>query len=254
MFNMSITRRPDTASRRRGLRRAGLVGVLAGAGVLVGAGSAFAHVTVQPESYPQGSSDGTLAFRVPNEEDNASTTSVDIFFPTADPIASVLVAPVPGWKATVKNVKLSKPIVTDDGDIANAVSEVHWTGGKIAPGQYQDFTVDFGQLPDHAGSLAFKALQTYSDGNVVRWIETQQKGAPEPDHPAPVLTLTSPQSASVNSDAAVAASSKPAPKVVTAANDSDSTARALGIAAVIVAALALIAAVLGLARTRSTRP
>jgi hypothetical protein len=35
----------------------------------------------------------------------------------------------------------------------------------------------------------FKAVQTYGDGTVVRWIEDQPKGAPEPEHPAPVLTL-----------------------------------------------------------------
>jgi periplasmic copper chaperone A len=33
--------------------------------------------------------------------------------------------------------------------------------------------------------IVFKALQTYSDGDVVRWIEEPVAGEPEPDHPAP---------------------------------------------------------------------
>ena len=35
--------------------------------------------------------------------------------------------------------------------------------------------------------MVFKALQTYSDGNVVRWIEEPVDGGEEPEHPAPVL-------------------------------------------------------------------
>jgi hypothetical protein len=38
--------------------------------------------------------------------------------------------------------------------------------------------------------LQFKASQTYSDGEVVQWIEPTVKGGAEPAHPAPVLTLT----------------------------------------------------------------
>jgi hypothetical protein len=35
----------------------------------------------------------------------------------------------------------------------------------------------------------FKAVQTYSDGTVVSWIEPVVKGTPAPEHPAPVLRL-----------------------------------------------------------------
>ena len=47
-----------------------------------------------------------------------------------------------------------------------------------------------GPLPTSAKQLAFPTLQTYSDGDVVRWIQTTAKGAPEPDFPVPTLTLT----------------------------------------------------------------
>ena len=78
---------------------------------------------------------------------------------------------------------------TDDGTITDAVSEITWTGGKIAAGHYEDFDVAFGQLPEDTGQLVFKTLQTYSDGTIARWIEEPQ-GGEEPENPAPVLKLT----------------------------------------------------------------
>ena len=45
-------------------------------------------------------------------------------------------------------------------------------------------------LPDGVAQLAFKAIQTYSNGDIVRWIDLPQAGQPAPEHPAPVLALT----------------------------------------------------------------
>ena len=90
----------------------------------------------------------------------------------------------------MQTVTLAKPVVTDDGSFSAAVSEVTWRGGQILPGQYQDFSVSADPLPAGVGQLAFKAIQTYSNGDVVRWIDLPQPGQPAPEHPAPVLTLT----------------------------------------------------------------
>ena len=101
------------------------------------AGPALAHITVTPDSVPAGSTD-VLTFHVPNEEAHADTVKVDVQIPTNHPIAQFLVQPVPGWTFTVKNVRLAKPIVTDDGSFSQAVSEVIWSGGRISPGQFQE--------------------------------------------------------------------------------------------------------------------
>ena len=103
-------------------------------------------------------------------------------------IACVL---VPGWNVKVKTTKLAKPITTDEGDkLTEQVSQMTWSGGKIAPGEFLDFPVSL-QMPDKAGTaLTFKAIQTYSDGTVVRWIEPIVKGTPAPEHPTPILKLT----------------------------------------------------------------
>jgi uncharacterized protein YcnI len=249
------------------LRRTGTVAALATAGLLTAAPLAFAHVTVHPESYAKGATDGLLSFRVPNEEDTASTTKVQVFLPTDHPVVGVLVTPQAGWTARATTIKLKKPIKTDDGTITDAVSEITWTGGRIRHGEFQDFEVAFGQLPDDTDQLSFKTLQTYSDGKVVRWIEEPQKGAAEPESPAPVLTLTAKGTAEDTSSAGTetgasgsdsssssTSSASSAAKESTASDKSgDSTARALGTTGLIVGVLGLIAAGFAVVRGRSPR-
>ncbi|MPY61589.1 YcnI family copper-binding membrane protein [Streptomyces spongiae] len=229
------------------LRRVGAVAALSAATVLTAAGAASAHVTVHPESYAKGATDGVLAFRVPNEEDTADTTKVQVFLPTDHPVLGVLVHPQDGWTPKVTTTKLKTPVKTDDGTITEAVSEITWTGGKIGAGQYEDFDVAFGQLPDDTGRLTFKALQTYSDGKIVRWIEAAQSGGEEPEDPAPTLELTA-----KGAEGAEGAKSATAASDTSEASDaSDSTARGLGAAGLGVGVLGLAAAVFAIVRTRS---
>src|SRR5262249_14241925 len=106
------------------------------------------------------------------------------------PIAFVATRAIPGWSATVEKTKLDKPIKTEDGEINEAVSKITWTGSKISPGSFEDFDVSMGPLPTDTDELVFKAVQTYDNGEVGRWIDTAPDGAAEPEHPAPVLKLT----------------------------------------------------------------
>ena len=202
------------------------------ASALFGATTAWAHVTVHPASVPAGSSDVELTFRCPNERDDANTVMLQVFFPANLPLLTVDVLPVPGWTSTVQTQNLSKPIDTDDGPISQIVSEVTWkaTAGGIGQGQYEDFDVGVGAVPDRAAQLAFKALQTYSSGEIVRWIEVPVAGQPAPGTPAPILTLT-PASSSTSSTTPAAASA-----VATAGH---SGTDAVGVAALVVASLSL---------------
>ncbi|MEU9155135.1 YcnI family protein [Streptomyces sp. NPDC048417] len=239
------------SAARLTLRRAVTVTALTAAAVLAAAGVASAHVTVHPESYAKGATDGVLTFRVPNEEDTASTTKVQVFLPTDHPVLGVLVSPRDGWTAKVTNTKLKTPVKTDDGTITDAVSEITWTGGKIGAGQFEDFDVAFGQLPEDADQLAFKTLQTYSDGKVVRWIEEAESGGEEPENPAPMLKLTAGDDATASTAPATESSAK---ATTTASADAgDSTARGLGIAGLIVGVLGLAAATFAFGRTRGAR-
>jgi uncharacterized protein len=226
----------------RAVRRAAVVGAATAAALCLLAFPALAHITVTPDSAPAGAA-AVLTFHVPNEEAHAVTTKLDIQVPTGHPIAQFLVQPVPGWNISVRTVTLAKPLVTDDGQFSQAVAEVIWSGGRIAPGQFQDFTVSADPLPGGVGQLAFKAVQTYSNGDAVRWIDLPQAGQPAPDHPAPVLTLTT---------AAAHVSTTTATTATGGGSGQDGTARALAAAGLAAGVLALAVAVLSRRRDRST--
>ena len=227
----------------RGLLRVAVAIPAASAAVLLLAVPALAHITITPDSAQAGSA-AVLTFHVPNEEATADTTGLDMKIPTDHPIVNLLVKPIPGWTVSVKAITLAKPVVTDDGKFTQAVSEVIWSGGKIAPGQFQDFSVSADPLPTGVSELAFKALQTYSNGDVVRWIDLPASGQPEPGHPAPVLIVTR----ATHTARTTAIADGPA----SPGTGSDGTARALAVAGLAVGLLGLAAAAAGLRRRRAS--
>jgi uncharacterized protein YcnI len=229
--------------------------VAAGAVVLVGAvvvpsAVAFAHVTVSAPGATRGGGDQEITFRVPVEKD-VDTVGLTVAFPTATPIADVLVEPVAGWNHVETSVHLTTPIVTDDGSITEAVSQITWTaqrGHGLAPGEFGAFTVIAGQLPDTA-SLTFKAIQRYADGSQVDWTQTEAPGSTaDLDHPAPVLTLAQGNEAGASTTAKAAVA-----ETVHSGGHSTRATWALGLS---VAALliAVCAALFGLRARAPRRP
>ncbi|MEU7020699.1 YcnI family protein [Streptomyces sp. NPDC046203] len=174
------------------LSRIAVAGGIAASAVLLLSGTAFAHVSVQPQGEAAQGGYATVNLKVPNERDNASTIKIELSFPADHPLASVMPQPVPGWKVDVTRSKLAKPLEMHGEKINEAVSKVTWTadGSKIGPGQFQQFPISLGRLPEDTDRLVLKALQTYDNKEVVRWIEEPQDGAAEPDNPAPVLKLS----------------------------------------------------------------
>jgi uncharacterized protein len=217
--------------------------------------AAQAHVTLQPKTAPAG---GYVVedVRVPNETADAVTTRVVVQFP--DGFAEASYQTVPGWSAKVLKEKLATPVKTDDGEVTEGVKTITWTAKSkadgIAPGQFQDFPLSV-QIPGKAGdTLTFKALQTYSDGTVARWI-----GAPDADKPAPQVQVTAavdthaaPAPAgsagtATTEDTAAPASATPA-AAATTSDDGDS--KTLAIVALVVGAAGLLAGGAGLASAR----
>jgi uncharacterized protein len=202
------------------------------------AAPASAHVTVQPKTAVAG--EYTVQnVRVPNETDDADTVKVAVRFPAG--FASVSYAAVPGWTVKVEKQKLAVPVKTDDGEITEGVSQVIWTGhgstGRIRPGQFQDFPLSV-RIPGKAGdTLTFKAVQTYDDGEIVRWI-----GTPDADEPAPTVKVVA---------AAGDASAAPAaPAAATADDDDDDGGDGLAIGALVVALLGVALGAGGLLAAR----
>lgn len=133
-----------------------------------------------------------LTFRVPTESDTASTTGLKVQFPANQPLAFASVKPKAGWTYTATKAKLATPVKTDDGEVTGYTSVIEWKADSpasaIKPGEFDEFQVSAGPLPK-VDAMIFKAIQTYSDGKVVSWIEEPAAGAAEPDHPAPTLKL-----------------------------------------------------------------
>ncbi len=226
-----------------------LLGVVALVGLW--GGVATAHVTVSPSSLPQGTSDAILTFRVPNESTTASVVGLRIQFPVSHPIVVLNPEAGSGWVVDVHSTVLSKPITTDDGTFTSTVSEIDWSGGSIPVGQFGEFNVLAQGLPTGTNALTFKAVQLYSDGTTVNWIQVPTKAAPDPQHPAPTLVLTAPGKGSSGS-AAGAATSTPA-ATTSAAGQSSGFDNGLAVAALILAGLAIAVALLAvwLGRPRS---
>jgi uncharacterized protein len=88
------------------------------------------------------------------------------------------------------------------------------------------------QIPGKAGDkLTFKAIQTYSNGEIVRWI-----GAPDSDTPAPIVTVTKAQGAAPTSAATPTSTARAG-----SSSDNDGASKGLGVTALILGALGLVA-------------
>jgi uncharacterized protein len=202
--------------------------------------AAQAHVTLQPNTAKAGAYT-RLDVRVPNERDDASTNKVEVQFPEGFAAASF--EPVPGWDVKVAKKQLDTPIQTADGELTEGVDTITWTAKSdadaIPPGAFRDFGLSV-QIPGKAGDkLTFKALQTYTGGEIVRWI-----GAEDADNPAPIVSVTDGEAA------APAATAAPTQTAAAPADSSDDSGNGLAIAALIVGALGLIAGAAGLLAAR----
>ena len=207
--------------------------ILSAVAALVLVPAASAHVTVNPNEVPAGSF-SRFAVRVPTERPNADTTRVVLQLPEG--LAFVSFQPKPGWTRTVTMVKLAKPVTNDEGEtVTERIGTVTWEGGKIAPGEFDEFGLS-AKVPDTAGqTLVFPAVQTYSNGEVVRWI-----GAADADTPAPRVSLaaTSQEAAAPTTTTTPAASS----------DDDDGGERDTFTFIIAIAALSLAAVALVLSR------
>ena len=167
------------------------VGAVAGFAVLGLAGPALAHVEVSADKTTAGAENVTLTFNGEAENDKAGIQSERVVLPEGIPPASVTLVKAPaGWTYT-------------------PAADGFTVGGKaLKIGVDAVWKVKIAKLPDGQTRLSFKTLETYGDGSVVRWIEIQEAGQDEPDHPAPLVTLkpgpsTAPATPSASPSAAV---------------------------------------------------
>ena len=210
--------------------------------------AASAHVHVDPDQATPGSYTD-LTFKVPTESATAGTVKLVVDMPTTTPFTSVSYLPLAGWTTTVDTEKLAKPVKTDDGTITEAPVRVTWTaesGVQIAPGQFQQFTVSAGAVPD-TGSVELPAHQYYSDGTVVDWDQPTPASGKEPEHPAPTLYIDTPAPSEDGPDALLATDA-PKPQAADSGTTATVVSIAVGVGGLALGAIALIIAVFALTR------
>jgi len=214
---------------------------------LLTGGVASAHVTAQPGTAVKGDR-AIVALNVPTESDTAGTVKFELTLPADHPIAEVLTTPMPGWNERVTKTRVNPPIESEGERVNEVVHTITWTaqpGNRIGPGQFANFQISIGPLPQDVDQLVMPAVQTYDDGKAVSWDQAQTPGAPEPAHPAPVLTLV----AGTGADGTAGHQQDPTTATTgTTVTSSDNTARWLAGAGLLVGALGLTA---GLRRRRA---
>ena len=147
-----------TTARRMSVVLVALVGALALAG------SAWAHATISPPvAKAKVLQQFTLA--VPTEKEGATTTKIELIPPAGVTIDSF--SAEPGWNRNVKQ--------QGSGNDAT-IQDVTWTGGDVPTGEDSvfHFVASFGS----AKAYTFTVKQTYSDGTVVDWSDSESSDTP----------------------------------------------------------------------------
>ncbi|MFF5035612.1 YcnI family copper-binding membrane protein [Nocardia salmonicida] len=218
------------------LRRIALTTGAVAAATVLGGGVASAHLAVEAPGAKQGSS-AVLSFRISNESEEASTTTLTVEVPG---LKTARTEPMPGWDAVVQR---------DPNKMATSVTWTAAPGAGVGPGQFQRFVLYAGPLPKQ-DTVAFKAVQTYSDGKVVTWDQPTAAGAAEPEFPLPVLALTAAEPGDGHSHGTEPEKPQAAAPHAETDTETDSAARWLGIGGLALGGLGAVAGVGALARTR----
>jgi uncharacterized protein YcnI len=236
------------------------IAVLAAAGSLLAPAAAAAHISLHPNTIPAGAF-ATLDVRVPGEQEGAHVTKVDMLLPAG--FTSVAYENVPGWGVKVVNQKVSPPIQTDEGPVSEEVSQVVWTWsgplGMVNNNQFIQFPLSVAIPANLAGqALEFKTLQSYSNGQVVHWIDPSLTA----EHPGPRINITAKggpiedvAGKEAGPEAGQAAAQPTAAAHAPALASTGGASKGLGVAALILGALGLLAglgALLAARRSRST--
>jgi periplasmic copper chaperone A len=246
-----------TQNRRDGKNmRAKKLVLLLGASALLAPASAQAHISLHPDTIPAGAF-ATLDVRVPGEQEGAHVTRVDTLFPPG--FTGVDYENVAGWTAKVIETKLATPIREDGETIDTQVSQIVWTWvgplGRVDNGQFINFPLSLA-IPDNATgkALEFRTVQTYSNGQIVHWIEPSLSA----EHPSPRINVTAkgglieevagdeagPEAGQTGAVNTTPAASSPAAK------PSSGASKGLAIAALILGALGLLAGLAALVASR----
>lgn len=178
---------------------------------LVAPAAVVAHVTIQPGEWEAGAF-ARMVVRVPNERDDAETTTLTVQFPENVPSARFQTHP--SCEREVQREPLAEPIE----ELTERIVSVTWTCDPAIPADgFDEFGISF-RIPEDAAEgdeILFPATQTYSSGEVVEWIDPD----PEAESPAPRVTVVAAEEE--EEAAAPATSTEEAAPVPASSSDDD---------------------------------
>jgi len=161
----------------------------ASAFLLFGTSAAFAHITLETQEAPVGSTYKAI-LRVPHGCDGKATTAVRVQIPEG--VIGVKPMPKPGWTLQTKKGKYDKSYQLYGQAVTDGVKEVDWSGGSL-PDEFYDEFVFRGTLAADlpAGQKLYFPVVQECDGATTRWIEIPAAGQDEDalEDPAPGLKL-----------------------------------------------------------------
>lgn len=218
------------------------------------ASNALAHIGIHPNTLPAGAF-ATLDVRVPAEQQGAHVTKVDMLFPAG--FTDVAYEAVPGWSVNVIERKLATPLHSDGETIDSEIAQLVWTWtgplGEVSDGQFIQLPLSVAIPNDAAGkALEFRTVQSYSDGQVVRWIDPSL----DAENPSPRINVTAKggaiedvagdEAGPVAGQTPGAHSSSASSEAATNGGLTSGASKGLALAALIVGALALLTALFAL--------
>ncbi|MGX5840051.1 YcnI family copper-binding membrane protein [Mesorhizobium sp. ArgA1] len=161
----------------------------AAACLVLGTSAAFAHITLETQEAPVGSTYKAV-LRVPHGCDGKATTAVRVQIPEG--VIAVKPMPKPGWTLQVKKGKYEKSYQLYGEAVTSGVKEVDWSGGSLPDEFYDEFVFRGTLAPDlPAGQKLYFPVVQECDGATTRWIEIPAAGQDEDalEDPAPGLNL-----------------------------------------------------------------
>ncbi|MCU1396591.1 MAG: nuclear export factor [Ilumatobacteraceae bacterium] len=135
--------------------------------VLLGAGAASAHIAASPPAIEAGKP-ATVSFDVEHGCNGSNTTTLE--FKQPDGVTDAKAVDKTGWTTAAAN------------------GTITFSGGNLDAKTPDEFSIAF-TAPTTPGTIYFPVVQTCATGETA-WIEIAAAGAPEPDHPAPMVLVT----------------------------------------------------------------
>ncbi|WP_430396620.1 DUF1775 domain-containing protein [Ferrovibrio sp.] len=133
---------------------------------------AAAHVVADPGDGQAGGYFRT-ALRVGHGCGTSPTIAVKVILPEG--LTTVRPQVKPGWQIQIDTAKLAKPVDAGHGRMTDtAISAVSWTGGNLPNEHFDEFGLSL-KLPDSAGPLWLKVIQTCKEGEL-RWEQVPASG------------------------------------------------------------------------------